>query len=125
MVPVPVFRCPIPHINRIAETLGVADYLVKPISREDLLSAIQRLNPTVGNVLIVDDDTHFVRLLARMLASDPNGYRISTAHNGEEALDRLRREPFDLLLADLAIPGLDGIGVIQQMARDPHLGTCA
>ncbi|MBI2938915.1 MAG: response regulator [Chloroflexi bacterium] len=118
---VPVFRCPLPRSRRIAQELGVADYLIKPISREALASAIGALGDRVRHVLIVDDDTSFVRLLARLLNSDGHEYVISTAHNGEEALARLQVERPDLLLLDLVMPGLDGIGVLSSMANQPEL----
>jgi CheY-like chemotaxis protein len=116
----PVLRCPLPHIRRFARWLGVQDYLVKPVSREDLLRAIRGPGSPIARVLVVDDDTRFVRLLVRMLGSD-GGYLISTAHNGQDALVKLRAEHPDLLLLDLSMPVLDGIGVLAELRADPAL----
>ncbi|MBI2939589.1 MAG: hybrid sensor histidine kinase/response regulator [Chloroflexi bacterium] len=121
--PVPVVRCPLPHIGRLAKGLGVADYLVKPIFREALVEAIQRLKHPIRRVLIVDDDPRFVRFLSRMLGSEAPGYQVSTAHNGEEALVRMRADPPDLLLLDLTMPGLDGVGVLREMGAAPGLAS--
>jgi CheY-like chemotaxis protein len=122
--PVPLIRCPFPRLDRLASGLGVADYLVKPIAREDLLLAVKRLGAPTRHILIVDDDRWFVRLLSRMLSSDGSSYMISAAHNGLEALSRLKADRPDLVLLDVALPGLDGIGIVQQMKADPSLRDC-
>lgn len=118
---VPLLRCPLPRQERRADRLGVADHLLKPVSREDLLRAIARLDGPIQRVLVVDDDTRFVRFLGRLLSSVGQGYAVSTAHNGEEALVKLRGERPDLMLLDLAMPGLDGPGVLRRMADEPDL----
>lgn len=119
--PVPVVRCTLPRLGRLAQRLRVADYLVKPVSRDALLRAIRQLECPISRVLIVDDDTRFVRLLNRMLSANGRDYLISTAHNGEEALAKMRACAPDLLLLDLAMPGLDGVGVLNEMAAAPEL----
>ena len=118
---VPVVQCSLPRPERLAVGLGVDGYLVKPISREALLSAIQGLGCPVNRLLIVDDDAWFAQLLTRMLISDGRAYRVSVAYGGEEALAKMRSDRPDLLLLDLAMPGLDGMGVLSQMATDPGL----
>mgnify|MGYP005849307477 CR=1 FL=1 len=119
--PVPVVRCPIARAGSLAEGLGVDSYLVKPISREALQKAIRDLGRPIERVLIADDDTRFVRFLSRLLKSNGSSYLIDSAHNGEEALEKMLAAPPDLLLLDLAMPGLDGIGVLDRMRAEPRL----
>jgi signal transduction histidine kinase/CheY-like chemotaxis protein len=121
--PVPIVRCPLFDPGSLSHHLGVDDYLVKPVSRDDLLRAIRSLARPVRRILIVDDDTRMVRLLQRMLASEQDGYVVATAHNGEEALTQMQSEPPDLLLLDLVMPNLDGFGVLKRMATVPALAN--
>jgi CheY-like chemotaxis protein len=67
--------------------------------------------PRLGaRVLVVDDDP-FIRSLHSILLHK-SGYDVTTAVNGIEALERIADEPFDLLLTDCRMPGLDGASVI-------------
>ena len=103
-----------------AQSLGVQNYLIKPILREQLVDAIARLGTHVRDVLIVDDDPELVELIARMLQSVGSYHPIKT-FGGADALARLRSEKVDLVILDLFMPGVDGMGVLQEMKRDPEL----
>jgi DNA-binding response OmpR family regulator len=60
-------------------------------------------------ILIVDDERHNRELLKIML--EPEGYLLQTAASGEEALGMAERQPPDLMLLDVMMPGLDGYQV--------------
>jgi DNA-binding NtrC family response regulator len=63
-----------------------------------------------GKILVIDDED-IVRLsCSRTLA--PQGYELKMARNGHEGLKMLEEEPFDLVLTDLKMPGIDGIEVL-------------
>ena len=49
------------------------------------------------------------------------GYEVEEAHSGAAGLDRLRAEPFDLLILDAELPTEDGWGVLKEVRRDPAL----
>jgi CheY-like chemotaxis protein len=115
---VPVLRCPLLGVGQLADHLGVADYLVKPVSRDVLLAAIQNLRCPIKTILVVDDDAPFAWLVTRMLSSPDCDYRVATAHSGEEALARVRANPPDLLLLDLSMPGVDGTEILQAIRAD-------
>jgi adenylate cyclase len=70
-------------------------------------------------VLVVDDDPVNRRLLTQFLEQD--GYRVDTAADGREALERLRADPFDLVLLDVLMPKMDGYEVLTQMQADDVL----
>ena len=59
-----------------------------------------------AKILLVDDDPAIRRMLARILADE--GYNVSPAANGPEALELASRAGVDLILLDLNMPGLDG-----------------
>lgn len=69
-------------------------------------------------ILVVDDDPTILALCHRILEND--GYRVVEAKRGEEALGKLERETFDLLLTDIRLPGLNGLEVAQRL-RDRGL----
>jgi excisionase family DNA binding protein len=66
-------------------------------------------------VLVVDDEASIRDLLAKTLALAE--YEVDVAPDGRAALDRMRMYPYDLLIADLKMPGLDGLSVIREAKR--------
>jgi len=75
--------------------------------------------PERGRLLLADDDAPNRDLLCRRLQK--LGYEVITTHNGRQALKLVRKEPFDLVLLDLLMPGLDGREVLARMKADPSL----
>jgi sigma-B regulation protein RsbU (phosphoserine phosphatase) len=72
-----------------------------------------------SRVLIADDNKVNRLLLSRSV--ELLGHGVSLAENGRIALERLRAEPFDLLLLDIEMPELDGFAVLDQLEADPQL----
>ncbi len=68
---------------------------------------------TALTLLVVDDEPAWVGALGAVLGKA--GHRIVAAYDGEEALRRFRAEPIDVVLLDLAMPGLDGAEVCRQI----------
>jgi two-component system, OmpR family, KDP operon response regulator KdpE len=60
-----------------------------------------------ARVLVVDDELAMRRALSASLAA--SGYLVEHAASGEEAIEMIRREPFDLVLLDINMPGMNGI----------------
>lgn len=60
-----------------------------------------------GRILVVDDDPQIRRVMRTALTS--RGYEVEDARSGEEALDRLRSETYDLVLLDMNMPGMGGM----------------
>ena len=69
-------------------------------------------------VLVVEDDPETRRLYALTLAA--NGFDIEEAHNGFQALDKATAIGPDLILSDIAVPGLDGIELCRRLRADPR-----
>src|SRR5574338_471482 len=63
-------------------------------------------------ILLVDDDSSLLRLLSMRLAAE--GFMVVTAASGEEALGKLRSNPPDVLITDLRMEGMDGMGVLNR-----------
>jgi len=73
---------------------------------------------TPRRILLVDDDPVYLMLGSEELASQ--GYDVRDACNGAEALGMLRNEPFDIVISDLEMPTLDGIGLLDGIRADPR-----
>jgi CheY-like chemotaxis protein/anti-sigma regulatory factor (Ser/Thr protein kinase) len=116
-----VIGCPMPSGRRLAQSLGLVDYLVKPVSRARLLESVGAVAPDARTVLVVDDDTQMARLLCRMLESTGRGYRLRRAADGEQALEMMQAEVPDLVLLDLLMPQMDGHAVLARMRAEPRL----
>jgi two-component system NtrC family sensor kinase len=70
-------------------------------------------------ILVVDDDASVIRGLTRLLRRD--GHTVDTAPNGRIALARLQECAYDLILSDLRMPELDGLGLYQALEQSPEL----
>lgn len=72
-----------------------------------------------GHLLVVDDNKVNRILLSRGL--EGHGHKVETAENGRQALEKLRANPFDLVLLDIEMPEMDGYQVLETCLQDPDL----
>lgn len=72
-----------------------------------------------GHILVVDD--HRTTRLKLSLGLKQQGHTVGEAENGMQALEKLRSEPFDLVLLDIMMPEMDGYQVLDQMKEDRDL----
>lgn len=131
--------------------LGVAAYLLKPIRQSELREAIARVlgsreqngaAPLVTrfavqgaeepgeslSILIAEDNAVNQRLTVRLL--EKRGHRVTVASNGQEALDALSRNSFDLVFMDVQMPEMDGLtatSILRERERggDTHVTVIA
>jgi len=73
-----------------------------------------------SSVLVVDDEMALRRTLCASLAA--SGFSVDEARTGEEALTKLRSQPFDLVLLDINMPGIDGIKTCRRMREMTRAG---
>jgi CheY-like chemotaxis protein len=118
---IPAVMCWVPGLDAAARQLGVVCYLVKPVSREMLLSTLEEMGEGVKSVLLVDDESEVLQLFARMLTSAERDYRILQATSGHRALNLLRERQPDVMLLDLTMPGVDGFQVLQEKSKDASI----
>jgi CheY-like chemotaxis protein len=112
---IPVIVCSIMAERNKGLSMGVADYLIKPILEQDLLVALERIthDPSQTHVLVVDDNADDRNLLQRILADA--GYTVSVATNGVEAIAELTLSTPNLVVLDLMMPEVDGFAVLESM----------
>lgn len=68
-------------------------------------------------ILVAEDEEHIAKLLAFKLERE--GYAVTIARNGQEAIDRLGAQPWALLILDVMMPLADGWQVLQQARANP------
>lgn len=66
-------------------------------------------------VLVVDDEREFTELLAKRMRK--NGLRVSTAKNGLEAIDQIKKESFDAIILDMVMPEMDGLETLKRLRK--------
>lgn len=75
----------------------------------------------VINILLIEDDSIVARTVERSLRGDE--FRVTIANSGIEGLKIGRRQPVDLVILDIIMPGMDGYAVCREMRADPILAN--
>jgi DNA-binding NtrC family response regulator len=70
----------------------------------------------VDSLLIIDDDRTNCRLITSIFSAE--GMEVAAAHDGQAGIDRVIRDPPDVLLLDLRMPGLDGLEVLAKLKQE-------
>ncbi|HVA96265.1 MAG TPA: response regulator [Candidatus Acidoferrales bacterium] len=68
-------------------------------------------------VIVIDDDLYIRELYEEILKDE--GYTVDSASNGEEAYNKLKIGGYDLILLDIMMPKMDGLGIIDALKKDP------
>ena len=113
---IPVIMASIEEHKNIGYALGATDYLVKPVSRNQLSSILQRYTDEDEEkrlVMIVEDDLVVRELMAEMLKNE--GWRVFKAENGEVALEHIDDKQPSLILLDLLMPVMDGFEFVARL----------
>ena len=86
----------------------------------DASKAVVGLRESAVSILVVDDDQEVRGLLVESLTR--SGYKVRYATSAEDAISRIRRDAFDLVLSDVKLPGMDGIALSRILTGlYPHL----
>src|SRR3989449_4056061 len=115
---IPIIVVSIVDNKELGYRLGAFDYLLKPIDRDTILTALGRIAPPRGRLLVVDDDPVVVDMVGQLLEGEP--YEVEAAADGQEALEAISRRRPDVILLDLLMPRLDGFAVIEHLRQDPE-----
>jgi CheY-like chemotaxis protein len=99
--------------------LGAAEYLVKPVSRDDFLSALSRvivLPDSNRSLLAIDDDPLVIEFVKAAL--QPEGWQVLSAADGETGVALARSRQPAVVLLDLLMPGMDGFEIAAALHDD-------
>ncbi|MGE7138076.1 response regulator [Luteibacter sp. NPDC031894] len=102
--------------------LGAVGFLTKPVSREAITTAFERLmhfaEGRTRQLLVVDDDAS-ARAAVRTLLKD-DAVAIDEAASGEEALAMTTQKPYDCIVLDLGLPGMSGFDLLERLSQGEH-----
>ena len=101
-------------------TLGAADYITKPVDRQHLSVILKKYtcaNPPCP-VLMVEDDAATRSMTRRILEKE--GWKVTEAEHGREALECMAQERPSLVLLDLMMPEMDGFQFVEQVRQHPE-----
>jgi signal transduction histidine kinase/CheY-like chemotaxis protein len=119
----PVLGWAVPTPANRAHAAGALEYLVKPVTRGDLIAALALVPTPVKRILVVDDDVEVQRLLTRTLYAHDKTIRVDTATDVEGALALLHATPPDLMLLDLALRQGTGWELLARKQQQPELAA--
>jgi PAS domain S-box-containing protein len=120
---IPVIVVSIIDEKNLGFSLGAVDYFVKPVNRDDLVQALDKVHlvehpdgrkPTV---LVIDDDRAATDLIQIILQNE--GYNVLKAFHGKDGLEIAARENPDLIILDLIMPETSGFNVAYQLKQIP------
>lgn len=119
---IPVILMTIIEKKALGYRLGADSYLVKPLNEADVVAKLRQIFHTQGqtgarHLLVVDDDPMVADMVRQMLEN--SGYRITTAPDGLVALEMIANQPPDIILLDLMMPRMDGLGLLHQLRQSP------
>jgi len=114
---IPVVMATMVADRSLGYSLGASDYLMKPVTRERLQTALAKYkcDPPPCSVLLVEDDADSRDLLRTMLTRE--GWDVTSAGDGVEALAQMERHTPKVILLDLMMPNMDGFEFTAHLSK--------
>jgi CheY-like chemotaxis protein len=116
---IPVHIVSVADHSHEAMEMGAVGYALKPVRRDDLVAALERLRarfePGTRRVLVVEDDARQRESIAHLLGSEE--VQIVGADSAQAALRELQASTFDCMVLDLNLPDLSGYELLEQMSK--------
>jgi len=116
---IPVIVLSMIEDKSVGYSLGASDYLIKPITREQISKILQKYhfahNDTTQLIMVIDDDAVTRDMTARMLRKA--GWRVCKVDDGRIALNYIQKKQPDLILLDLQMPAMNGFEFVTQLRQ--------
>jgi CheY-like chemotaxis protein len=117
---IPVILLTIVENKSLGFSLGAAEYLTKPVSRQQLVGVLKKYLSArpAAPVLVVEDDPRTREVVSRALTSENR--RILEAENGRVALEKIGSETPAAIVLDLMMPEMNGFDFLQELRKRPQ-----
>ena len=76
------------------------------------------MNQEKKRILVIDDDTNILRVFKSILEKE--GYMVETAETGKDALEKIKKEKFNVCLIDVKLPDMDGTDLLLELTKEPE-----
>jgi two-component system chemotaxis sensor kinase CheA len=103
----------------VLNPVGIVEAFQQSNGKPDFVVVNEALQERVSTILVVDDSIT-TRTLERSIL-EAHGYQVRVAVDGLEALEQLRANPADLVIADVQMPRMDGFALVAEIKKDPSL----
>ncbi len=112
---IPVIMLSMANEPDIGYSLGATDYLTKPVDWNELSNILSKhqIESDSQTVLIVEDDETTRQMLRKSL--ETNDFKVRTAHNGKDGLEKVKQFKPGLILLDLMMPEMDGFEFAERL----------
>ena len=80
---------------------------------------VKKMEKNKLRLLVVEDEKKLCDMIAKSLHQA--GYEVDTCNDGEEALDMIYAEMYDLIVLDLNLPGLDGMEILRELRKENEI----
>jgi signal transduction histidine kinase/CheY-like chemotaxis protein len=118
---IPIIMLTIVEDRRLGYSLGVADYLTKPLDRSKLIELVRKYRKPEATALVVDDDPDTREMMRRTLERD--GWTVAEAENGRIGLAHLNQQIPAVIVLDLMMPEIDGFAFVAELRANPRWRT--
>jgi CheY-like chemotaxis protein len=118
---IPIIMLTIVEDRRLGYSLGVADYLTKPLDRSKLIELVRKYRKPEATALVVDDDPDTREMMRRTLERD--GWLVAEAENGRIGLAQLNHQIPAVIVLDLMMPEIDGFAFVAELRANPRWRT--
>jgi CheY-like chemotaxis protein len=118
---IPIIMLTIVEYRRLGYSLGVADYLTKPLDRSKLIELVRKYRKPEATALVVDDDPDTREMMRRTLERD--GWLVAEAENGRIGLAQLNHQIPAVIVLDLMMPEIDGFAFVAELRANPRWRT--
>ncbi len=112
-----IIFCPLPNEDSLRQQFDADGFVVKPVSQQSIQDMLQQVDPNYEQILIVDDNRDFVRLMDRLVSSSAQHVQIMHAFSGSQAIALTQEHQFDLVLMDINLPDIEGIQLVGDIRR--------
>jgi PAS domain S-box-containing protein len=118
---IPVIIVSIVDEKSLGFSLGAVDYFVKPVNRDDLVAALNKVHVLPGRdnrkpaVLVIDDDRAATDLVQVILENE--GYTVTKTHEGRKGVEIAIQDRPDIIILDLIMPDTSGFNIAYQLKQ--------
>jgi CheY-like chemotaxis protein/CHASE3 domain sensor protein len=114
---IPVHMISALEYQQSALRMGALGYLTKPVTLDKVRSALGRieslLSEKVRRVLLIEDDERQNRAVAELVSGED--VVVSSVRTGAQAVETLKKQPFDCIILDLSLPDISGFDLLEQL----------